>query len=137
MRIEGWERRLNAAVAKHMALPAQYGVSDCLIIALDGIEAVTGTDPYPRDRFNRKYKTEAGAARCLRKAGFATVEDALRAACGKEIPPSLAQRGDVGVVVRDGMVAAGFFTQLGFFTRGAEEALHVPVSEVKTAFEVR
>lgn len=136
MRIAGWERRLRAAIEKHMALPAAYGSSDCLIIALDGIEAVTGSDPYPRDRFKRNYKTEAGAARCLRKAGFETVEDALRAACPNEIPPSLAQRGDVGVVEHNGQVVAGVFTQLGLFTRGTEQCLFLPAADVKTAFRV-
>lgn len=135
MRVEGWERRLKLAVEKHIRLPAEYGVSDCLIIALDGIEAVTGEDPYPRATFDRVYSTAQGALRCLKQAGFDTVGDVLRAKF-PEVAPSLAQRGDVGLCEHDGQLVAGLFTQLGFMTRGTRAVVFLPASAVTKAFKV-
>lgn len=132
MRVEGWERRLKLAVEKHMRLPSEYGLSDCYLIADDGVEAVLGEHMYPGAR---GYETEAGAARQLRKRGFETVEDAFRARF-PEIPPTLAQRGDIGVIDRDGVVSGGVFTSLGFMSRGAGAPVFLGASEVKSAFKV-
>lgn len=135
MRKAGWEKRLRETVEKHMASESEYGVSDCLIIALDAIEAVTGEDPYPPSKFDRVYSDERGALRCLVKAGFKSVDEVL-AAKFSEIPTSMAQRGDVGVVDIDGMIAAGVFTQLGFMSRGKSKVVFLPASQVKTAYKV-
>jgi hypothetical protein len=131
MRQSGWERRLREAVEKHMALPAQYGVSDCYLIADDAVEALTGARMYKGVR----YKTEAGAGKQLRKRGFETVEDAFRAKF-REIPPSMAQRGDIGVHEHDGQVSGGCFTSQGFLTRGTDRPVFLDYRQVKTAFRV-
>jgi hypothetical protein len=131
-RLPGWERRLNAAVAKHQALPSAYGISDCYLIADDGVEAVTGERMYPKAL---GYKTEAGAARRLRQHGFDTVRDAF-AAKFPMIPVALAQRGDIGIIDRDGVLSGGLFTSIGFMTRGAEAVEFVPASAVAFAFKV-
>lgn len=134
MRVDGWERRLKLAVEKHMALPSEYGVSDCFLIVRDCVEACTGEVIYPSAD---GYKTPAGIAKKLMQHGFETMEDALRAKFPVEIAPAMAQRGDVGVVERSGVVTGGVFTQLGFFTRGEGAAEFLPIADVKTAFKVR
>ena len=131
-RLPDWVKRLNAVVAKHLALPSQYGVSDCYIIADDGVEAVTGERMYAGAL---GYKTEAGAARKLRQHGFETVRDAF-AAKFEEIPVALAQRGDIGVIDRDGVLSGGVFTGVGFMTRGVGAVEFVPASAVSHAFKV-
>lgn len=128
----GWEKRLNAVVAKHQALPSEYGVSDCYLIADDGVEALTGERMYP-DAIG--YKTEAGAGKKLRQHGFANVKDAF-AAKFSEIPVALAQRGDIGVIDRDGVFSGGLFTSIGFMTRGVEAVEFLPASAVAHAFKV-
>jgi hypothetical protein len=133
MRVAGWERRLRAAVEKHIGLPSQYGVSDCYLIPDDAVEAVTGKTMYGAGA--RRYKTPAGAGKQLRKRGYETVEDAFRARFN-EIHPSQAVRGDIGVIERDGEISGGVFTQIGFFTRTAEKAVFLPFTDVKTAFRV-
>lgn len=131
MRRPDWEIRLNAVIEKHLALPSQFGTSDCYMIAADAYEAVTGELLYPDVR----YRTEAGAAKQLRRRGFETVEDAFRAKL-PEVGRLLAQRGDLGVIVRDGAVSGGVFTALGFMTRGKDSVVFLSPLEVKTAFRV-
>jgi hypothetical protein len=131
-RVPSWEKRLNAVVAKHQALPSVYGTSDCYMIADDGVEAVTGKRMYV-DAIG--YTTEAGAAKKLRQHGFETVRDAF-AAKFAEIAPSMAQRGDIGVVDRDGVLSGGLFTSIGFMTRGTDAVEFLPASAVTFAFKV-
>lgn len=89
-----WPDRLLAEIDRHANLPWQYGTSDCLTFAMDCVQAMTGEDPMEGAR---DYTTIEGAYKRLKKAGFATIADAL-ADRFEEIPPSLAQRGDVGIV---------------------------------------
>lgn len=126
-----WELRLNAAIEKHMALPAKFGLSDCYMIADDAFVAVTGHRLYKGVR----YGTEKGAAKQLRKHGFENVEEAFAARL-PEVGRMLAHRGDLGVVDRDGVLSGGVFTSLGFMTRGDDAVVFLPPMEVKTAFRV-
>ena len=132
MRHPDWIRRLNAVVAKHQALPAQYGVSDCYLIPDDAVEAVTGKQMYPGAR---RYKTPAGAAKQLRKRGFETVRDAF-ASKFAEVSVLHAQRGDIGVYDNNGEISGGVFTALGFMVRGQEEVIFLPPSAALAAFRV-
>ncbi|TPN79959.1 hypothetical protein [Mesorhizobium sp. B1-1-2] len=133
MRVKGWERLLKAAVEKHMALPSLYGTSDCYLIPDDAVLAVTGKTMFGAAA--RKYKTPAGAGKQLRKRGFETVEDAFRSKF-TEIAPSLAKRGDIGVVERNGEISGGVFTQIGFMTRDESKVIFLKPADVKTAFRV-
>lgn len=132
-RVTDWEKRLKAVIGKHQGLPSQYGVSDCYLLPDDAVEAVTGKTMYGAAA--RRYKTPVGAAKQLRKRGCETVEDAFRAKF-TEIAPSLAQRGDIGVIERDGEICGGVFTAIGFAVRDERSVLFLPASEVKTAFRV-
>ncbi|WP_105430230.1 hypothetical protein [Neorhizobium sp. T6_25] len=112
MRHDDWEKRLNAVVAKHLALPGQWGVSDCWMMTMDAIEAVTGSRILPH---LQNYRSEADGYKVFRKAGFKeTVEEALAAELGDPIPAMMAQRGDVGVIERDGAISCGVFVSTGF-----------------------
>lgn len=136
MRQAGWEKRLKAVIDTHMALPADYAVTNCYIIPDDAVEAITGKRMHPAMyRGGSGPKTEKGAARRLLKHGFRNVEEAF-AACFEAIPPTLAQRGDVGIVQRDGQFCGGVFTSIGFMVRGQDRIHFLPASEIKTAFRV-
>ncbi len=132
-RVADWEKRLKAVIAKHQALPSQYGLSDCYLLPDDAVEAVIGSTMYGAAA--RRYKTPTGAAKQLRRRGFETVENAFRAKF-TEIAPSLAQRGDIGVVDSNGEICGGVFTAIGFAVRDERSVLFLPVSSVKTAFRV-
>jgi hypothetical protein len=132
MRLPGWERRLRAVLERHMAMPAQWGVSDCYQLPDDAHEALTGQRMHA-DHLG--YSTEAGAAKKMLKRGFAHVGEAFAARL-PEIAPSLAQRGDIGVVERDGQVYGGVFTQIGFAMRGVAAIEFLPASAVTRAYKV-
>lgn len=132
--IDGWEKRLNAVVARHQLLPGDYGVSDCYVIPDDAVEAITGSVMYPKAR---GYRTSAGAAKKLRAHGFANVREAF-AARFEEIPPAFARRGDIGVIERDGQFSGGVFTSVGFATRAhGGPVIFLSVSHVTAAFRVK
>lgn len=110
-----WENRLNDVVAKHQAMPGEWGKSDCWIMAMDAIEAVSGERIFAN---LQTYSTEAEGYKVFRKAGFKlTVEEALAEALGDPFAPVLAHRGDVGVIEREGGVSCGVFTSIGFAVR--------------------
>lgn len=94
MRVEDWPERLIQCIESHDRLFI-WGESDCMQLVMDCAKAMTEVHPYPKAE--RSYKTKAGAASCLRKHGFENIVEALAQAY-KEIPVSLAQRGDIGVV---------------------------------------
>ena len=132
MRVSGWASRLSRVIEKHHNAPFAYGHSDCFMLAADAIEAVTGIRIFAD---SRRYRTEAGAARMLRRKGFKTLADAF-GALFEEIPPAHAGRGDIGVVDSDREIVAGVFTQLGFLARDQHGLVAVPRSEILKAFRV-
>lgn len=132
MRPDGWEQALADAIERHATLPFEYGVSDCFVMATDAAEAATGS---PVLAEYRRYTTETGAARVLRRAG---VEDvgALFALHLEPVAPALAHRGDIGVIERDGQIAAGVFTSFGFAVKAEHGVLYEPLTAVARAFKV-
>lgn len=133
MRKTDWESRLGVVVAKHQALPGEWGTSDCYVIPDDAVEALTGERMYPKAR---NYKTDAGAAKQLRKHGFENVAEAFEAKF-PDVPPILAQRGDIGVIEREGQFCGGVFTAIGFMTRAHGYPVEfLPISAVTRAFKV-
>jgi len=141
MRLPDWDRRLAAAIEKHIALPGAWGVSDCWMLDMDAIEAVTGAPILPK---LRRYRTEAAGYRLFAKHGFTTVEEAL-ASVLPTVGRLSAQRGDVGVIEREGLMSCGVFDAGGFvvktlFGEGTRidraEVRHFEVTAVKTAFKV-
>jgi len=132
-RCNAWTTALGAAIAKHMALPFQYGVSDCGYLVADAVQAVMGEDilkPY------RHYKTELGAARILKKAGCADVGE-LFALHFKKCHKAHAMRGDIGVVAYQDMLCGGVFTGSGFACKGKTGLMMAEYDQIITAFEVR
>lgn len=127
----GWERRLVLVVSKHQALPSQYGISDCYIIADDAVFACIGQRMFD----DIEYSNDIGAAKALRSHGFTNVEQAF-ASKFERIAPTLAQRGDIGVTEDNGQLCGGFFSSIGFVTRNNDKIVFLPVSRVKTAFKV-
>lgn len=81
---------------------------DCARFFSAGIEAVTGIAPL--DRFSGSWTTEMGAARVMRRAGGL---DAAVSAIMTEVPVTLAQRGDGGLVAGDALVLIEGATVVG------------------------
>jgi hypothetical protein len=101
---------------------------------MDAVVAVTGIDP-AEDIRGGKYSTAAGAKRILKKRGLDDVEAAL-ASLFPPVAPLMAQRGDVGVVERDGALSCGFVCDRGSAVKDERGLSFVPQTEIKAAFKV-
>jgi hypothetical protein len=134
MRLKGWERALNATVARHAALPFSWHESNCLYFPLDVALAVTGEDPWSDER---GCISEKEFARRLVRHGFTSVADAFAARL-PEIHPARMGRADFGVIEHTGGIS-------GVVCLGAEVAgkpgadfgmIYLPRSRVLRAFKV-
>ncbi len=72
-------------------------------LAMACAEACTGVHPYP-DAVGC-YIDRAGAQECLKRHGFDNIVEALSAKFPL-IAPALAQRGDIGIVTFEGILAS-------------------------------
>jgi hypothetical protein len=90
-KITNWVDALYAQIEAYNAQPFTWGTHDCCTLAADCVQAMTGVDKMAGYRGG--YKTAAGAARKLAKAGGMVA--AISAELGEPIAPALAQRGDV------------------------------------------
>lgn len=136
-RREDWPERLFEAVERHAALAVEWGVSDCFVLCMDAVLAMTDAEPWPELR--GAYATEMGAAKQLRSRGVGNVAD-LFASAFAEIPAALAGRGDLGVVaVPYGAGFAGVvFVDTMAVGKHADQPglIRVPRSVVARAFRV-
>ncbi|WP_139247706.1 hypothetical protein [Hyphomicrobium sp. CS1GBMeth3] len=96
-RAERWPALLREVVRRHAESPFAWGECDCATLFGQSVEAIAGFDPIP-ERLN--YRTPQGALQSVRKAGFGSMLE-LVAARFPEIPPSAAQRGDLGFLAED------------------------------------
>ncbi|HWL06206.1 MAG TPA: hypothetical protein VNQ99_14955 [Xanthobacteraceae bacterium] len=132
-RREDWEARFAAVVERHSRLPFTWGQSNCVYLAADVVEAITGEDPCPDQR---GCADERDYLRRLAAQGHDDIGDAFAARL-PEIPPAFARRGDVGVIDVDGRDA-------GVVVIGAEvigkdrdgRMLRVARSQMVRAFKV-
>ena len=95
MRRQDWPERLAGFIDSRRSQPFEWGVNDCSTFAIDAVETMTGARPdLPLVATADEY------ARMLRDAGsLATI---IGDAYGEPIHPSLAQRGDVVLLMVDG-----------------------------------
>jgi hypothetical protein len=135
MRQEGWEERFMAEVRRHHQLPFTLGVSDCFLLPMDVVAAITGVDPV--DPGGRDYSSLKGARAKLKKAGYTDLPAAF-AARFEEIAPSLAQRGDIGIADYDGALLGGGVVVLGaeVIGKGEHGNRRLPLAQLKRAFKV-
>lgn len=144
MRLEGWEEQLIKAVEEHAQRPFSWGGtatgkgSDCFEMCMDVAKAMTGVDPYEDER--GRYKTRLGALRRFTKRGFKWLADAY-ADVFEEIPPSMARRGDIGLVSvldENGKPVDCSVVIVGAVAIGKSDAgsIRVPVGHLKTAYKV-
>lgn len=97
-RHSGWEVAFVETVARHQAEAFAWGKSDCLTRIADLALAMTGVDPMADIRGN--YDSATTSAGVLKDLGFDDIEAAL-AAHFELVAPSMARRGDCGIVVTE------------------------------------
>lgn len=95
MRRSDWEAALSAYLAGHRNAALDWETLDCGRFADGAVKVMTGESLLPKGW----YKTELGAAKVLRKAGFETLESYMGSVLPKT-PIAMARRGDI--VMADG-----------------------------------
>lgn len=129
-RRDDWFERLRTVVVKHGSIPFVYGKSDCLRFPLECAEAMTGEAiDIPA------YSTEAGAAKALMKRDFLTVADAF-ASHFEEIPPAMAQRGDLVWCLHGNQAAGGVCLGRECAVKSETGLVFLPITDAKRAFRV-
>ncbi len=135
MRLHDWPHRLAAVVERHSTEPFAWGTSDCLVLVDDVHQALTGAAVAPDDPWRGAYKTKRGAAGQIRRRGHESLEAVLRAHL-PEVPPALAQRGDVGVVDHDGVTGCAVCLGGVWLAKHEAGTLTLPRTAIKTAFHI-
>lgn len=120
-------------IAEHMAKPFAWGASDCSFV-FDIIFEMTGFDPIEDVR---GYSTEAGAFKALKRAGFETTLD-LVSEHFVEIPPGLAQRGDIGypASIPNDLMSPAIFDGASAFSKEPSGGVIVPRDVIVRAWAV-
>ncbi|MCB5412244.1 DUF6950 family protein, partial [Pseudogemmobacter faecipullorum] len=102
-RLPNWRARFADEMDRQRREAFTWGRHDCALgLAAGAYEAITGKDV--RSDWSR-YRTAGGALRALRKAGYASLGDAV-AAYLPEVHPSQAHVGDIGLIPADGEIGA-------------------------------
>lgn len=94
VRREDWPERLNALIESRTFVPFGWGTQDCVTLAADCIEAMTGTDPLMSLR--GRWSSQEEAAAVLAELGG--LVHAVRDQFGQAVPPTMARRGDLVIV---------------------------------------
>lgn len=133
MRVPDWRDRLVAYLHSARQRPFEFGQHDCSLFAADCVAAMTGQDMAAKWR--GRYATMKGGLRVLRKAGFAD-HIALAAAHFPEVPPLLAQPGDLAVVPTDDGPALGVVQGEAVYVLGPNGLGLVSIMSATRAFRV-
>lgn len=99
-RLPDWELRLTEYIMDSRnagaGLQMDWEATTCTSWVGGAIEAVTGVDPY--QPWKGRHKDAFEAIRRIREGGFNSLEE-LIASLFVEIPPVMAQRGDIGFIL--------------------------------------
>lgn len=134
-RLDGWELRLAEAITAHVDIVPDWGISDCLMTCGDVMFAVTGINPL--EKFRNKYATEQGAAKLMKRNKCNDAEEVFEKYLAMTPVNRLsAHKGDVGVMIINDQITAGFYMELGFAVKVPSGLAYFPITEVKQAFKV-
>ena len=134
MRPEDWHDRLADTIAKHDAMPFEYGVSDCAVLLFDVIEALTGNLP---DGLRATYHDNETSQRWARERGCRNLAELLAKEL-PEVPTAFARRGDVGIADYRGAIVGGGVVVVGIdlIGKGHEGTVRLPRAYLSRAFRV-
>lgn len=97
MRVTDWDIFLWDYIDAARDTPFEWGRNDCATWVADWRALITGQDA--ASAWRGKYKTERGALRQIKRAGFKTMPDWVDSILGARLKtPLLARRGDIALV---------------------------------------
>jgi hypothetical protein len=126
LRLADWPDRLAAILQARQNAPFAWGQHDCALFAADVAEALTGSDPAATLRGS--YSTDA-EAEAVCPAGLEAAAAALLQAWGApDVPPRLAQRGDLALVVWGNQPTMGVVVGDRVLAPGLDHLRSVPLA---------
>lgn len=128
-------RAIDVIVAAQTA-EFKLGEADCFTLAMDVVRAVTGKDPYERER--GRYVTMMGAQRQMLLRGFTDLRDAF-AAVFPVIAPGSALLGDIGTAKdpSTGQIVGVVYDGNGWVGRLQPKGLfRLPISDITRAYRI-
>ena len=131
-----WQHRLTAYLSSIHRLPFEAGKLDCAIFTAGAVLAMTGVDH--AKGWRGKYRSLAKGLKALEKAGHAD-HVALAASLYPEVPPIMAQEGDIAVVPSDGVddvEALGIVQGHSIYVMSRGGLVLVPLTAATRAFRV-
>ena len=131
-RLRDWQPRLQACLAERWSTPFAWGQQDCVLFAADCVQACTGIDLAAQMRGT--YRDAIGAARLVQELGGMAAIAAAH--CGREIPPALAQPGDVGLVLNAGRECLAVCTGAVWHAPGVNGLEQLPMHSAMRAWRL-
>lgn len=130
---EGWQHALTRYLAGVAYRPFKAGKLDCALFTAGAVAAMTGEDP--ATGWRGTYRSLKKGQSTLRAAGF---EDhvALAASLYPEVPPLMAQPGDVAVVPTEEGLALGIVQGAQIYVMSRTGLTLVPLTAATRAFRV-
>lgn len=126
-RFDDWDKRLSDYLTEMRNKPFKYGVNDCVLFAVKGVERMTGVNTYSS---YIGYKTKKGADKIISEAG------GIEQLISKHFGPGhknvrKARRGDL-VLIKDTEISAGLVDDSGQFVLlpGEHGLVREPMSKV-------
>ena len=113
MRVENWPTKLQEALKTEADKTFAWGENDCFYWTNRVIEEITGRDNmykfFEKRGFtpSRPYMTGKGMLRTIKKLGFSSFLQIVKAIYGDPINPKSAQRGDILMLKIEGYQALG------------------------------
>jgi hypothetical protein len=132
-RLPDWEQRFVASMPDVLAAPFAWGSADCAHLMAASVLACHG-DGHPALAVLSRYSDKATGLRLIKKAGGLS---AVLAKHFEEVPPLLAQTGDLGIIEGDG-IEAGLVVMDGQAVGKGEAApsFRLPVRALSRTFRV-
>jgi hypothetical protein len=130
VRVEDWQARLWDYIDAAKDQPFVWGTRDCATWVADWRCIITGQDA--AQAWRGRYRTERGALRAIRRAGFASIEEWVDSIAPRLPGPLLAQRGDVAMV----QGALGIVTGAQIAALSPGGLVFVPLTDAEMAWRV-
>lgn len=107
----------------------EWGQCDCCLFVADWVHTQSGVDPAADLR--RRYHTQLGATRALRRAGFNSILDIADAAFGERVDVLALARGDIALLMQDDAPALGIVWGANVWAMGEQGVVALPLTLVE------
>lgn len=138
-RFEDWPGALAIFLESRRSTPFEWGRNDCVLFALDGVQAITGLDAAADIR--GKYSTALGAAKRMKTLyGHPSLSEAATNFAvrwgGQEISTTMAGRGDIVLFRSEARISLGLCVGRYFVGAGVACMISVPMKLAERAWRV-